>query len=138
MRLEPANRSYNLRLMREPDKLTPDVLELLASFGPVSVRRMFSGSGLFLNGLMFGLVIREELYLKVGDANRAAYQAAGEAPFSYRTKHGTNTLTSYWRCPSELLDDAETLQAWARQAFEAATVAARAKPEPRRKRAGAT
>ena len=133
MRLEPANRSYNLRLMREPDKLTPDVLELLASFGPVSVRRMFSGSGLFLNGLMFGLIVRGELYLKTGDTNRAAFQAAGEAPFTYETKNGTNTITSFWRCPPELLDDAETFQSWARQAFAAATAAARAKPKPPRK-----
>ncbi len=124
--------------MRASDKLTAYVLELLAPVGPVSARRMFGGSGLFLNGLMFGLIARDELYLKVGDSNRPAYEAAGEAPFSYDTRHGTNTIGSYWRCPPDLLDDGEAFQTWARQAFEAASAAARAKSKPRRKRVAAS
>jgi DNA transformation protein len=120
--------------VRDPDKLTAYLLELLAPLGHVSARPMFGGFGLFHNGMMFGLIAREELFLKVGDTNRATYQAAGEAPFSYDTKHGTNTIGSYWRCPPELLDDAETFQTWARQAIEAATVAARGKPKAPRKR----
>jgi DNA transformation protein len=121
--------------MRAPDKLTAYLLELLAPLGPVSARRMFGGVGLFHGGLMFGLIVRDELFLKVGDVNRPAYEAAGEAPFTYETKHGTNTLGSYWRCPPDLLDDAETFQAWARQAVDAAIAAASGKPKaPPRKR----
>ena len=119
--------------VRGPDKLTVYLLELLAPLGRVSARRMFGGVGLFHGGMMFGLVARDELFLKVGDANRAAYEAAGEAPFTYETKHGTNTIGSYWRCPPELLDDAETFQAWAREALEAAAAAARGKPKALRK-----
>ena len=120
-------------MVRVPDKLTSYVLELLAPLGPVSARRMFGGVGLFHSGMMFGLIARDELFLKVGDANRPAYEAAGEAPFSYDTKNGTHTLTSYWRCPPDLLDDAETFQSWARQAVEAAGVAARFSPKAPRK-----
>jgi DNA transformation protein len=120
--------------MRAPDKLTAYLLELLAPFGPVSARRMFGGVGLFRGGMMFGLIARDELFFKVGDANRPAYEAAGEAPFTYDTKLGTHTLGSYWRCPPELLDDAETFQVWAGQAMKAAAVAARAKPKAALKR----
>jgi DNA transformation protein len=123
-----------VRAVRRPDKLTVYLLELLAPLGPVLARPMFGGVGLFHNGMMFGLIAREELFLKVGDANRAAYEAAGEAPFSYETKNGSHTIGSYWRCPPDLLDDAETFQAWARQAVEAAGVAARDKPKASRKR----
>lgn len=94
---------------------------------------MFGGVGLFHNGMMFGLIAREELFLKVGDLNRAAYEAAGEAPFLYDTKHGTNTIRSYWRCPPELLDDPKTFRQWARQAVEAATVAMQGKQKPRKR-----
>jgi DNA transformation protein len=121
-------------VVRGPDKTTAYLLELLAPLGPVSARPMFSGVGLFLNGLMFGLIAREELFFKVGDTNRPPYEAAGEAPFSYATKHGTNTIASYWRCPPELLDDAETFQAWARAAVDAAIIAARGKPKTKHKR----
>jgi DNA transformation protein len=121
--------------MRGPDKLSTYLLELLAPLGPVAARRMFGGVGLFHNGTMFGLIARDELFFKVGDANRPAYEAAGEAPFSYETKHGTNTLNSYWRCPPDLLDDADTLQTWARDAVAVAATAARAKPKAARKQA---
>jgi DNA transformation protein len=120
--------------MRAPDEFSTYLLELLAPLGPVSARRMFGGVGLFHNGTMFGLIAREELYFKVSDANRPAYEAAGEAPFSYATKNGSHTLGSYWRCPPELLDDTETFQQWARQAVEAAVTAARATPKTPRKR----
>ena len=113
--------------MREADKLTSYLLEMLFPVGPVSPRRMFGGVGLFHRGTMFGLILREELYFKVGDGNRAAYEAAGEAPFSYETRKGVHTLHSYWRCPPDLLDDSETFQAWARAATEAAAAAAAGK-----------
>jgi DNA transformation protein len=120
--------------VRNADKLTVYLLDLLVGLGPVSARRMFGGVGLFQGGLMFGLIAREELFFKVADANRAAYEEAGEAPFSYATKTGTHTLTSYWRCPPDLMDDADSLLPWARQAVEAAVAAARGKPS--RKRSG--
>jgi DNA transformation protein len=120
--------------VRAPDKFTAYVLELLFPLGPVSARGMFGGVGLFHSGTMFGLIVREELFLKVGDTNRPAYEAAGEGPFTYETKHGTHTLGSYWRCPLDLLDEAEIFQAWARQAVEASLLAASGKPKPRRKR----
>jgi DNA transformation protein and related proteins len=120
--------------VRAPDNFTAYVLELLFPLGPVSARGMFGGVGLFHNGTMFGLIVREELFLKVGDTNRPAYEAAGEGPFTYETKHGTHTLGSYWRCPPDLLDEAEAFQAWARQAVEASLIAAGGKPKARRKR----
>jgi DNA transformation protein and related proteins len=120
--------------MRNPDGPTAYLLDLLAPLGAVSARRMFGGVGLFLGGTMFGLIARGELFLKVGDSNRADYEAAGEAPFSYETKNGVNTIHSYWRCPPELLDDTELFQAWARKAAEVAAAAALRKPKPSRKR----
>jgi DNA transformation protein len=124
----------SVRAVRPPDKLSTYVLELLAPLGSVLTRRMFGGVGLFHNGTMFGLIARDELFLKVGDTNRSQYEAAGEAPFSYETKHGSHTIGSYWRCPPDLLDDPEKFQCWVRQAMDAAIAAGRAKPKARRKR----
>jgi DNA transformation protein len=115
----------------KPDQHAAHLLELLAPLGAVSARRMFGGTGLFLRGLMFGLIADEELFFKVGPANQPDYEAAGEAPFSYETKNGTNTIRSYWRCPPDLLDDAETFRQWARRAVDASIAASRAKPKTR-------
>jgi DNA transformation protein len=125
--------SCSVQAVREPDKFSAFLLELLTPLGPVSARRMFGGVGLFINGMMFALIAREELFFKVGDANRAAFEAAGEAPFSYETKNGSHTIGSYWRCPPDLLDDAETFRDWARAAIEAALAAARERPKRRRR-----
>jgi len=41
------------------------IRDLFAPFGPVVVRRMFGGAGLFREGLMFGLVFDGALFLRV-------------------------------------------------------------------------
>nr|WP_294523995.1 TfoX/Sxy family protein [uncultured Rhodopila sp.] len=115
----------------EPDQRTAHLLELLAPLGPVSARRMFGGTGLFLRGLMFGLIAEGELFFKVGPANQPDYEAAGEAPFSYETRTGTNTIRSYWRCPPDLLDAPDTFREWARRAVDASLAASRTKPKKR-------
>jgi DNA transformation protein len=111
-----------------------DLLDRLAPLGPIVPRRMFGGTGLFRHGLMFALIARDELFLKVNDTNRADYEAEGEAPFSYATSKGINTIASYWHCPSGVLDNTDALQAWSRKAIDAALANARAKParKPRR------
>src|SRR5262245_11711087 len=88
--------------------------ELLAPLGPVMVKRMFGGGGVFLDGLMFGLVTDGALYLKVDDRNRPAFEAEGLEPFTYARMGGRAMLTSYWRTPDRLLDEPDEALAWAR------------------------
>lgn len=94
--------------------------EQLSDFGPVTVRRMFSGAGFFRDGLMFALVARETLYLKADEASQGEFEALGLPPFTYGTKDGTRTLLSYWRAPEACLDDRDEMTQWARKAFAAA------------------
>jgi DNA transformation protein len=96
------------------------IRELFAGFGPVSVRRMFGGQGIFVDGMMIALVAREVIYLKADDATIPAFEREGLAPFSYATKNGAHTLTSYWRMPDRLYDDTEELARWAQAAQGAA------------------
>lgn len=105
------------------------VEEALQHLGPVEVRAMFGGHGVFLDGVMFGLVADGDLYLKVDDHNRERFVQAGLAPFVYVGK-GRSTTMSYHRAP-EPIDDWGSLEAWARGALDAARRTAAAKP-PRR------
>lgn len=112
------------------------VADQLRGFGPMAIRRMFSGAGLFRDGLMFALVARDALYFKVGDANRAAYLAAGAKPFTYQRLGATATLTSYYEVPASVLDDPDVLAEWARAACSAArakNAAAKPKADKRRR-----
>jgi DNA transformation protein and related proteins len=110
---------------RRAARLDPEFIhELFAQFGPVTVRRMFSGAGVFRDGLMFGLIIRDVIYLKVDDTNKAEFEREGSTPFTYtrgRTSgHPSQHALPYWRLPERLYDDPDELAAWARRAFAVA------------------
>src|SRR6266850_2683729 len=111
------------------------IQELFAEFGPVSVRRMFGGAGVFVDGRMIALVSRDVIYLKADAETIPAFEQEGLAPFSYATKNGEHKLTSYWRMPDRLYDDPEELARWARMAHAAALRAA-AKPKKQSRKAG--
>jgi DNA transformation protein len=95
------------------------VVESLRPLGPISARRMFSGHGIFLHGLMFGLIVDDQLYFKVDDGNRAAYEDKGLQPFVYSSK-GKPIELSYREAPSEGFDDPEILCDWGRDAVAVA------------------
>jgi DNA transformation protein len=113
----------------------PDVIiELFSGFGPVTVRRMFSGAGVFAEGLMIALVVDGVVYLKANESFVPLFEREGQLPFSYKTRDGRRTLTSYWRMPERLYDEPDELAQWARLALAAAR-RSRERPAARRKAA---
>jgi TfoX/Sxy family transcriptional regulator of competence genes len=54
------------------DALVEHCLELLAPLGSVTARRMFGGHGLRVDGLFFGLIVFDRLYLKSTPCRHAA------------------------------------------------------------------
>src|SRR5947209_8424356 len=108
------------------------IRELFAEFGPIDVRRMFGGAGVFVGDRMIALVSRDVMYLKADAETISAFEQEGLAPFSYATKNGEHKLTSYWRMPDRLYDDPEEVARWARGAHAAALRAADKKKKPRK------
>ncbi len=107
-----------------------EIRELFSAFGPVSVRRMFSGAGLFAEGVMFALRIRDDIFLKSDAETIPALQAEGSRPFAYETKKRKVVVNSLWRLPDRLLDDPDDLANFAREALKAAHRAAAKKKPP--------
>lgn len=90
---------------------------------------MFGGIGLFVDGLMFGIITgTDTLYLKADDALAAEFVALGAGPMSY-TRAGKTRSMSYYAVPAEFLDDPEALTAWAQKAIAAAHRADAKKPK---------
>jgi len=96
------------------------LLEQLAGLGRLRSRRMFGGLGLYCDGRFFGLVDDDVLYLKVDDANRPDYLARQMAPFRPFRDRPEYSM-SYYQAPSDVIEDAEQLVAWARAAVRAAS-----------------
>ena len=57
------------------------VLEQLGGLGRITSRRMFGGAGIYCGGVFFDLVFEDQLYFKVGDADRAEYEERGMQRF---------------------------------------------------------
>ena len=94
--------------------------EQLAGLGPVSIRRMFGGTGVFADGVMFALVSDDALYFKADESTCGDFEAEGMGAFNYATKGGRNTIMSYWRAPERLFDEPDEMLAWARKALATA------------------
>lgn len=109
------------------------IAELCEPLGPVSLRRMFGGLGVFYGEVMFALAVDDTLYLKVDDKSRPDYEAVGEEPFTYQRKTGRRGVMSYFRVPADVLEDADEFHAWARKAIEVALRAVKSKPKPKLK-----
>jgi DNA transformation protein len=102
------------------------LVDLFADFGPVTLRRMFSGYGISVDGINFALALRAGLYFRADEETIPQFQAEGSKPFQYQQRSTAKVVTvnSYWELPARLFDDSEELTGWARAALAAAQRAA--------------
>jgi DNA transformation protein and related proteins len=109
------------------------LIDLFSDFGPVTIRRMFSGFGISVDGTNFALALRSGLYFRADQHSIPQFEAEGSKPFSYQTRARTVTVGSYWQLPERLYDDPLELTGWARAALAAAQRAAvRRRPKARK------
>jgi len=93
--------------------------DLLQGVGPVVAKPMFGGFGLFLEGLMFGLIADSTLYFKVDEVSKSDFAELGMEPFTY-LKQNKSMQLSYWQAPDECLENNEAMIQWGNKAFLAA------------------
>jgi DNA transformation protein len=105
--------------------------DLFAEFGRIELRRMFGGEGIYANGAIIGIIIRDVIYLKTDEVTRGAYLAEGCKPFSYQAQGKKRESITYYAIPDRLYDDPEELADWARRAR--AVAPAKAKPKAKSK-----
>ena len=104
------------------------VVDLMQSIGPVRAKGMFGGHGIFLEGLMFGLIADSVLYLKVDKQTENEFKDRGLEAFTYNKK-GKEFKMSYYQAPEEALEDAEEMNFWANKAYGTALKVASKKPK---------
>lgn len=111
------------------------LIDLFSEFGPVVLRRMFSGYGIVADDVNFAMALRAGIIFRVDEQTEARYEAEGARPFQYETRNKTVIVKSYRHLPARLYDDPEELAVWAREAVGAAKRAA-AKKAGVKKRSG--
>ena len=112
-----------MAISREEKEFAEYVVDLSQLIGPVYSRRMFGGFGIFLDGLMFGLIADNVYYLKVDDESRRDFENLGLLPFTYE-KQGKKMNLGYLQAPEEAMENSELMQEWANKGFAAALRAA--------------
>lgn len=98
------------------DSFRDRVMTDLEPLGNIRARAMFGGYGIFEDGDMFGLLSGSALFFKIGEGNRAAFEAVGAEQFN---------RMPYFRVPDSVMDDGGLLQEWTHAAIEVAHAAAR-------------
>ena len=106
--------------------------------GHVTARRMFSGAGVYVDGVIISIVRGDgSIYLKVDTQTRGIFEAVGSSPFTYARKTGTRSLHSYWQLPADPFDDPDALLNYGRLALAASrralTKPAKQKGAPKRR-----
>jgi DNA transformation protein len=97
------------------------LLDLFSGLGPIQIRRMFGGKGIYHNGVIIAVEIRGELRLKADDETEPDFVAAGCTQWTYTgSRHGKLVAMPYWSVPDGAMDDPDEMTPWARKAYEAA------------------
>ena len=108
------------------------VRDLFAEFGPVTIRNMFGGAGVYADGVMFAILADDTLYLKTNAVSAFAYANEGMTPFKYTPRGKEPVAMSYWEVPPRLLEEPDELAAWAREAHRIALAGKEKSPRKRR------
>lgn len=103
--------------------------EQLAPMGNVRSRSFFGGAGVYVDGVMIGMVMADKLYFKVDAECRERFEEAGLEPFTYQKKSGTVGVLAFFEAPESALDDQDEMLDWAREGYAAGLRAAKIKDE---------
>jgi len=96
-----------------------DLRDMFAGLGPITIRRMFGGKGIYHNGLITALVVQGEVLLKADAVSAPDFKAAGSSQWTYESRKGKVAAMPYWSIPDAAIDDPEELTIWVRKAYEA-------------------
>jgi DNA transformation protein and related proteins len=102
------------------DSFAEFLRDQLAPLGRITTRRMFGKTGVFLDGVMIGMVTENTLYFRVDDQNQATFKEAEAFPKLNYEKQGQTIDLSFWRVPERLFEEPDEFVVWAKAALGAA------------------
>ena len=96
------------------------IRDLFAGLGDVTIKRMFGGKGIYFDGVIMALLLRDDLMLKADAQSAPDFAAAGCTQWTYiGSRHGKQVAMPYWSVPNAALDDPDEMKRWAIKAYEA-------------------
>lgn len=109
-----------------------DTLSPHAGITGITAKRMFGGISFSIDGKTFAIIAMEQLWLKVDDETRAAFEQAGCEVFTHVSANKASTM-NYYTVPPDAMESAALMRPWAELAWDAALRAAASKPKKSKK-----
>lgn len=97
-----------------------DIEDMFQSLGPVTIKRMFGGKGIYHMGRILALEVGDEILLKADDVSASEFEAAGARRWAYEGKKGKAINMPYWSVPDDAFDDPDIMARWVGLAYQAA------------------
>jgi len=97
-------------------QIVDDFMSYLTPHGPITVRAMFGGYGIFYDGVIFASVIENELYFRVDEESREEFEKRGSKQFVYEGM-GRPVGMPYFTIPAAILKNKKELKRWIDRAY---------------------
>ncbi|MGY5807421.1 TfoX/Sxy family protein [Rhizobium sp. LEGMi198b] len=97
-----------------------EIEEMFQALGPVTIKRMFGGKGVYHMGRIVAVEVSDEMLLKADEISAPEFEAAGARRWAYEGKKGKPVNMPYWSIPDDAFDDPDVMARWVRLAYEAA------------------
>lgn len=110
--------------------------DLFTGIGPIDIRRMFGGAGLYLGDACFAIVLGgERVMMRGDDVLGPEFQAEGGEQWVYQRPGRKPVAMPYWSLPDSALDDPDEACRWAERALGPARKAAAEKAAAKARKA---
>ncbi len=95
------------------------ILDTLEPHAPVTARAMFGGYGIYLNSLIIGVIVENQIYFKIDNQTRPDYEELHAEPLVFAVKNKTVTMP-YMNVPESILENRDELPQWLTKAYQVA------------------
>ena len=111
------------------------LLDHFSELGPIEIKRMFGGAGLYLGDACFALVVDERIMMRGDEVLGPEFEDAGSEQWVYSNKTRGDVAMPYWNLPESAIDDPEEAVEWARKSLVPARDSATKKRAAKKRKA---
>jgi DNA transformation protein and related proteins len=112
------NQRNSSHMKEQIKKRYESILCLMKPHGPITGRAMFGGYGFYFDKIIFGILVRETLYFRIGQINEKDFKPYKSEPFVYEGKNRPIVM-SYLTLPDKVLHNPKLLPKWIEKARDA-------------------
>ena len=102
-------------------KKYPEIVDTFMSYllphGPITVKSMFGGYGIFFDGIIFASIIENELYFRTNEQLQVQFESRGGKQFIFESSGRRPVAMPYFTLPDVILKNPKELSKWIRQAY---------------------